>query len=83
MAIGKLPCDRLYPGSFGARQGLTVAAAVFASGCLSIEVDVPVLELGASRAQTHRPVPLDPKAQHRRLPANNLHPPKLARAHTL
>src|SRR6266851_6349926 len=82
-AIGKFPCDRLYPDSFRSGQRLAIAAAAFALSSLSIEVDAPMLELGASRSHAHGPMPLDPKAQHRRLPAYILYASQLPGMHSL
>jgi len=62
---------------------LAVAAPAFALGCLSIKVDAPLLEPGAGRTSTHRTMPLDPEAEHRRIPPYCLHSTDLARMHTL
>src|SRR5579875_408192 len=73
--IGKFPGDWLSLYCFGAWQRLPIAAVALASGGSSVDIDKPMLKLGARRAHAHRAMPLNGKAEHRRIPAHILHTP--------
>jgi hypothetical protein len=55
------------------RPRVVIAALHSTRSCFGFQIDVPALELRASRAHARRPVPLDRETERRRISTRGLH----------